>query len=460
MARTRTQLRQMTVDQLEVPQITGTAESSGSGASSLVDKDLQRFSDNELIGAWLYLTSGSPTYKDVRITDNVQSSGEATFRPAQISGAPDNLTYEILPYESSAIHTAINEAMDELYDSGILVKNMWMNHWLTGSPIYNSTFDYWTSDSRVDGWTPTGGAVNKLSTMGYSLSGGAYGEGDHIVPSQTAVRLSAPTGGADDAYLELDNKYAQFLQDLTGDSITIRAWVRTSTASNSRAQLKVDDVIVSSTSYHSGDGQWELVSSDGYNVANTATKITVQLHNASAQGDFGAVWIEGGTRIREYPFPIGMAPDGPDAIFSYPVNVQEGNNNSTISARRMSSVRFGFNRYHTSHRQTSGISGVDEMGVIELQSRPTARQVLRMPISIPLTLPEQDSDAVEVTRIDSLLICKMAAAKLLVKDMMHGPSTFRQRASERSAILMQEIRQIAEGRGATASDTAPLSPTW
>ena len=100
MARTRTQIRQMTVDQLEVPQITGTAESSGSGASTLMDKDLQRFGDNDLIGAWLYLSSGSPTYKDVRITDNVQSTGVVTFRHSQVSGAPDSLTYEILPYES------------------------------------------------------------------------------------------------------------------------------------------------------------------------------------------------------------------------------------------------------------------------------------------------------------------------------------------------------------------------
>ena len=83
-----------------------------------------------------------------------------------------------------------------------------------------------------------------------------------------------------------------------------------------------------------------------------------------------------------------------------------------------------------------------------------------MPTSVPLTLPSADSESIEVTRIDSLLICKMAAAKLLLKDMLHGPSTFRQRASERAAMLMQEVRQLSEGRGASASDTAPLAPTW
>ena len=435
MARTRTQLRQMTVDQLEVPQITGTAESSGGSTSTLKDIDLQRFGDNDLIGGWLYLTSGSTTPAvSLRITDNVQSTGVATFRPTQ-SATTNNLTYEVLPYEADAIHTAINESMDELYDSGTLVRNMWLNHWLTGSPIYNSTFEYWDGTATVDGWTVGTTSASRLS---YSS--------DHIVPSQNAVRLAAA------GTLTLDDKYAQFLQDLSGDTVTLRAWVRSSTASNSRAQLLVDGSVVASTSYHSGDGQWEMVSADGYGIASTATKITVRLQNSEAQtGDFGAVWLEGGTMIREYPFPIGMAPNGPDSIYSYSVDVHEGNKVSTVNARRMSGVRFGFNKYRYS---------TDELGVIELQSRPGYQQVLRMPTSVPLTLPSANTDSVEVNRVDSLLICKMAAAKLLIKDMMHGPASFRQRASERSSILMQEVRQLAEGRGSTASNTASLAPTW
>ena len=54
----------------------------------------------------------------------------------------------------------------------------------------------------------------------------------------------------------------------------------------------------------------------------------------------------------------------------------------------------------------------------------------------------------------------MAAAKQLNKDMMHGPASIRERAQGRAGILMQEVSQLAEGRGAGAADTAPLSPTW
>ena len=428
MARTRTQLRQLTVEQLEVPQITGTAESSGNSTSTLKDNDLQRFGDNDLIGAWMYISSGSPTYRDVRVTDNVQSTGVATFRPTQ-AAAPDSLTYEILPYESGAIHQAIDESLHELYDSGRLVRNIWLDHWLTGSPIYNSTFEHGT-----DGWTV---GTTTVSTLNYTS--------DHIIPSQFAARLA----GA--GTLTLDDKYAQFLQDLSGDTVTLRAWIRTSTSSNARAQLLVDGSVVASTDYHSGDGQWELVSADGYAISATATKVTVRIQTASAQGDCGAVWVEGGTRIREYPFPIGLAPNGPDSVHSYRVDIDEGNKNSTINPRRLDNVRYGFNKYRYS---------TDELGVLELQSTPTSLQVLRMPTSVPLTLPTTDSSNVEVSRVDSLLIAKMAAGKLLVKDLMHGPASFRQRASERANVLMQEVRQLAEGRGATAGNSVPLSPTW
>lgn len=441
MARTRTQLRQMVVDQLEVPQITGTAGGSGSSTSTLRDNDLERFGDNDLIGAWLFLTSGTPTHTDVRITDNVQSTGIVTYRPTQ-AAAPDLLTYEILPYESSAIHTAINESLDELYDAGTLVRNVWLEHWLTGSPIYNSTFEYWTdADSSippvdtVDGWTV---GTTTVSRRSYSS--------DHIVPGHNAARLAAA------GTLTLDDKYAQFLQDLAGDSVTLRAWLRTGASTNSRAQLLVDGSVVASTDYHSGDGQWELVSADGYSISSSATKITVRLQNSAASsGDFGAVWVEGGTKIREYPFPIGLAPNGPDSVHSYHISVDEGNKVSTTNPSRMNNIRYSFNKYRYS---------TDELGVLELQSTPERDLVLRMPTSVPLTLPAANTDSVEVSRVDSLLIAKMAAAKLLVKDMFHGPETFRRRAGERSGILMQEVTQLARGRGATASDAVPLSPTW
>jgi hypothetical protein len=437
-ARTRKDLRQLTVEQLEVPQITGTSSDTSGSASTLADGSLGRFGDNDLVGAWLYISSGAPTYRDVRITDSAQTSdsgkGIITFRPAQnASSMTANEDYEILPYESSAIHQAIDEALMELYDSTTLVRNIWLDHWLTGSPIYNSTFEHGT-----DGWTVDN---TTISTINYT--------NDHIVPGQFAARLA----GA--GTLLLDAKYSQFLQDLSGDTVTLRAWMRTSTGGQARAQLLVDgrgdSNVVASTEYHSGDGQWELVSADGYAIPDTATQITVRIQAGSAETDCGAVWVEGGTRIREYPFPIGLAPNGPDSVKAFRVNIDEGSNTSDINPRRMRNMRYVFNKYRYA---------ADELAVLDLRDMPSGGSVLRMPTSVPLTLPTADTSNIEVTTIDSLLICKMAAAKLLIKNMLHSPSTFRQRAEVRAGILMQEVRELAEGRGSSVSNAVELSPVW
>jgi hypothetical protein len=117
----------------------------------------------------------------------------------------------------------------------------------------------------------------------------------------------------------------------------------------------------------------------------------------------------------------------------------------------MRNIRYEFNSFKYSD---------DELGVLELRDTPHYDGVLRMPVSVPLTLPTSDSSEVEVSRVDSLLIAKLAAAKLLIKDMMHSPATHRQRAQERAGILMQEVRQLSEGRGATTETAVRISPVW
>ena len=102
----------------------------------------------------------------------------------------------------------------------------------------------------------------------------------------------------------------------------------------------------------------------------------------------------------------------------------------------------------------------DDLGVLDVRDMPHFDGVIRMPISVPLTLPTLDADNIEVSRMDSLLIAKLAAAKLLIKDMMNSPATHRQRAQERAGILMQEVRQLSEGRGATTETAVTISPVW
>ena len=110
MARTRTQIRQLTVQQLGLPFIEGTSDAGSGTVTTLIDTpDLSQFRDDALIGSWIYGTDGSPNFRNLQIVDSAQSTGTLTFIP-EIS-AVDGIrgrTYEVLPFSATAIHQSID----------------------------------------------------------------------------------------------------------------------------------------------------------------------------------------------------------------------------------------------------------------------------------------------------------------------------------------------------------------
>jgi hypothetical protein len=150
MARTRTQIRQLTVQQLGLPFIEGT---SGTGTvTTLVDTpDLSQFRDDALIGSWIYISDGSPNFRDLQITDSAQSTGTLTFIP-ELSAVTSARTYEVLPFSATAIHQSIDTSLTQLYDMGLLVREFTFRGIVVGSPLYNANFELWSTTTTVDGW--------------------------------------------------------------------------------------------------------------------------------------------------------------------------------------------------------------------------------------------------------------------------------------------------------------------
>lgn len=437
MARTRTQLRQLVAQQFQTPFLTGTSDATGGSTTTLVDTpDLSQFANDAIIGGWLYLRSGSPTFRNLRITDHVQSTGTATFRPT-IGAAPDALDYELLPFSAESIHQTLDEVLLAAYDAGHLSREIWLNHWVAGSPIYNSTFDYWPTTTTIDGWTAS------VSTLSQRLR-----STDHVIPGEYAVRVT--NAGT----VTLDAKYRHFLQDFAGYTVTLYAWVRSSTASASRVQLLEDGTVQASTGYHNGDGTWALLSVTRAIPAGV-TEITVRLDQASANGDFGAVWLTGGPVVREYPLPFPIAPDGPDAVYYAPVNIDTGNTRTTVKMPWMRPVsRWSYRRYRLAGQ-------ADDTGILVFEGGlPPAGARLWLPTSAPFTLPTADADNVELTLQDSLAVAKMVAARLVEKDAWSGPTTYRARATEFINRLRAEAAELFTGKGATAADSVPLGPSW
>ena len=435
MARTRTQLRQLVAQQFMPTLITGT---SGTGTTTtLVDlPDLGQFQDDVLIGAWVYVSGGSPNFRDLRIQDSVQSTGTATFIPA-LSAAPDALAYEILPYSATGIHQALDEAILEAYDRGILVRPVWLNHWVVDSPIYNSTFDYWPTTTTIDGWTVSG------STIAQRL----YTSDPRTVPGEYAVRLT--TTGT----LTLDTKFRRFLDDFGGYTVTLYGWARTAAASAARFQLLEEGTVTASTGFHSGGSNWELLSVSRAIPAGIVEIYPRIDHTGATAADYGAVWMTGGPRCREYPFPMTLAPDGPEAIYVSPVNIDTGNAVTTTRPRFSRPIsRWEFIKYR---------QGSDDLGMIRLLGNlPSSGHRLWMPTNLPPTLPTADTDNVEITLQDSYIIAKMAAIKLLKKNPWGGALATSRKARERVAELESEVEELSKGRGSAASQVAPLSPGW
>src|SRR3990167_6169350 len=298
MARTRTQLRQLVARQIGFDIFTtGTADSGGT-TSTLKDSILELREDDYFIGAHVYLTSGTPTFTELMVTDSVQSTGVLTTRPT-LGAAPDTLTYEILPFSATEIHQAIEETLWDLFQDGRMQRELWMRGLVTGSPAYNAGFDYWDagSTSIPHGYQfITGSSVSKETTI--------------IGGSDQSMKLTSAT-------VRPTQPFRRFLLDSVGETITMYCWVYTTAASNARITLRHVDGgsnTDTSSSYHSGSAGWELLS------ATVAVPVTVEdiqpIFDSGATISYFSDWfLVSGQSIAEYPFPIGLLPNGADKVY-------------------------------------------------------------------------------------------------------------------------------------------------
>lgn len=432
-------MRQLVARQLEAPFVSGT--STASDATTLTDLPvLGTYADNFFIGAWVYYLDA--TVKDRRVTDSVQSTGVLTHIVSDNNGKDGTDLYEILPYSGTAIHQSLDDSLGEAYDNGWLAEKLFVNHWVTGSPIYNSTWDFWTSSSVVDGWTATTVTIAQVHRSSTSTM---------VVPGNNVVAFSGSAGT-----LALDEEFQRYLSDLRGQSVMLRAWVFATAATQTRIQLVVDGT-TSSSSYHSGGSQWEVLTLS-VNIASTARVVLPQIDaGVSGTNQCGAIWLENTSGVREYPIPIDQIPDGPDAIYAVPINTQESDLVADVhhGGRMRALDGWGWYRMHE-----DVTVGTNNFGILVFhKARPRDGYRLWMPSSVPFTLPTTDAGNIALNVPDDLLIAKMTAKNLLEKDMRKsGDAGGRlQRASGR---LQDSITELIQGRGADIAKSQPLGRGW
>ena len=442
MARTRTQIRQLTVQQLGLPFISGT---SGTGTTTtLVDTpDLAQYRDDALIGSWVYISDGSPNLRDLQITDSAQSTGTVTYIPA-LSAAPDGRTYEILPFSATAVHQSIDTSLTQLYDMGLLVREFTFRGIVVGSPLYNANFELWATTTAVDGWVSDGAGVTQARERGTSAN---------IAGSETSMKLVSNSGS--EGRLSLNDPYRRFLWDMKGNTIKFYCWVKSSTASHARIGISNGSSITYSD-YHPGDGDWNLLKAEYTSaLSDTALFPTLAVANTNA-AYFSDSWMQGGGDITEYPWPIPLAPDGPSSMaLSY---------QSYDSTNALGTMKQGGGRrpiidwnYVTDHTYSFPNATSLQRGILILPPGLPHGDRLIMQCVGPFTLPTADSEAVEVTLPESLMVAKMAARSLLERRLLQLPMSTRRVYEEMMQRLASDVGALSSGHG-QSSDVVSFGP--
>ena len=443
MARTRAQLRELTVSQLGLPYISGTSDTASAGTDTLKDTpDLQQYRDDALIGGWVFIADGSPNFRHLQIIDSSQSAGTVNYIPT-LSAAPTGRAYEILPFSAIAVHQAIDSAAHSLFDQGTLLREFWMRSIVVGSPIYNSSFELWGGTTAVDGWIAAGAGVAQTRER----------DSGNIGMSETSMGLASASSS--EGRLQLDHPWRRYLFDMKGGALTFYCWVKSSTTSHARIGLSNGSTITYSD-YHSGDGDWELLSVELNSDVTDTDLIPLLSVATTAKSYFADCWISGGKLITEYPWPIVVAPDGPSTIrYAMPGIDKSGKTGDLLQFGHYRSLLDW--QFYKSHEMSFPSATTSQRASLILPPGMPNGARLRIMAEGPFTLLDAETETMEVTLPESELVAKSAAKALLERQLLNVNLSTRKKYIERMMLLERDIDILSDGHG-QAANVATFGP--
>ena len=451
MPRIYTQVRQLVAQKTGLLFVTGTADTGGS-TNTLKDAILQAYPNDRLIGGNLLLTSGSPTYTELLVTDSVQSTGLATFVPA-LGAAPDALTYELLPFSGTDIMRAVQEAAHYLYDRGTLVRQQ-TRRLFAESPLFNCDWGSWSQTTYPDGWEADGASLTLSQEQHTSYVWG--GTGSSLKAVATAADYIR--------YSRASSPWRAFLWDFRGGTVTLRCPMLTSTAS--AARLNLYTTTDNYSSYHSGSGDWEVLSvpvSVGETLAGTYIGIEPRLTLAVASTVyFGPIWIEGPEHYM-LPFPIATMPDGPSQVLFASSMLSADAFASSRGTDRQLPKRMralsGWKYYvDSAEGLNSSKTDINTIGIIDLRPLP-AGTPLYVVGDGPLTIPTTSTSVVECSYSESNLLATVAARILLEKSLQNLPTDLQRSRMLRIGALQRDENILSMGVGSNRN-VASLPIGW
>lgn len=402
----------------------GAFESSGNTTTTGVDNTLKNEPTNKFTGKHIYIDGGSPTERNLVARLFTQSSGTLTWNLA-LGAAPDSLAFMILPFSKPIIEDAIQRAALILHDRGLLIQPARSTGFVSGSPLYNAGWDYWTSTTAVDGWPATTVTLAQNTTDA----------------SDIPVALDI-VGAGSPGYVEYAGRYASFLDDFRGETLNFYANVKFATASEVRLSI-LEDSTVTNGAYHGGTG-WEVIKVEKTGLDKTAD-IKLRINNdGSNTCTVGRVWVSGGAAIKYYPFPPNIFTQ----INKFSLATASADTSNVTPARQLGNL---MDLIYTdmTYRETQDLGG-DEIGQLFVPAGPLGRHIPNGRIMVlegsgPLTIPSTDTGNISIDRTEEQLLAAQAALILLNERSIAGDERMRNNFFGRIQQLQQEIETLADG---------------
>src|SRR5574341_466015 len=225
--------------------ITTTGAGSATTLVATPLQDLPGGNDDDAFENWhFHVTSGAATGESRRASAYAQSTSTVTVSRAYTAGAPGSgVTVVAHRHPTDDYYRCISRAIEELFphvylpirDETLVVDNL----------LSNSDFETYAA-ANFTGWA-------------------LAGAGASIAESTTILRH-----GADCVALTSAAATATYTQTLTvntnelvGKTVSFKMWVYATAASAARIRVRYDGSNYFSSSYHSGEDQWELLEATG-----------------------------------------------------------------------------------------------------------------------------------------------------------------------------------------------------
>lgn len=273
-----------------------TSSAGGALGITAIDSNLSYFDDG-YFNDWYFVLPTGPTdssgsYEVTRVADFSQSTGVLTLEPDASAVVASGQTYELHRYSPSTKHLALNAARSIALDA------LWLSV-VDETIVIDNLVDNWDFETLADGlftgWTKKG-VLTLTQNASYFIHGSSSANMAGVASTGIEQDLLTKAGGF------------SHINRGTQKTLHVRAWLRSTDASNGRIRVSFNGTTFTNGSYHGGNNGWEGPDIHYIDVPipSDLTEIMLSVEKSTSsdvQADVVVAWID---QINQYTLPTSI----------------------------------------------------------------------------------------------------------------------------------------------------------